>query len=198
MKTLTAVLFVGGESRRMGVGKATLILEGEPLWARQLRILSALHPAGIMVSARHQPLWCPPDLEIVLDESPSRGPLSGLAATLKKIQTTHLLALAVDLPKMTSAHLKKLWSLSRQGMGVVPQNANFFEPLCAVYPVEGMGLANVALLNNHVSLHGFIQTLAAKKQMHFYGIAGSERSIYQNVNTPDQWRVVGKRSPIGG
>ncbi|MDE3099592.1 MAG: NTP transferase domain-containing protein [Verrucomicrobiota bacterium] len=48
----------------------------------------------------------------MLDEPPSRGPLSGPAAALKYGRTTHVLALAVDLPRMTSAHLKRLWSLA--------------------------------------------------------------------------------------
>lgn len=195
MKTLTAVLFAGGESRRMQVDKATLVLDGEPLWARQLRILRALRPEAIMISARSKPVWCPPDIDIILDEPPSRGPLSGMIAALRKIRTTHLLALAVDLPEMTSEHLKKLWSLSQQGMGVAPQNENFFEPLCAIYPVESMGLANDALSNNDVSLHGFIRTLAAKEQIHFYDVPESEKLIYQNVNTPDQWKAIGKRGP---
>ena len=44
MKTLTAVLLAGGESRRMGADKATLICDGEPLWARQLATLKKLSP----------------------------------------------------------------------------------------------------------------------------------------------------------
>src|SRR5215469_1433267 len=110
MKTLTAVLFAGGESRRMGADKATLVLDGEPLWSRQIRVLRELYPAKVMISARKMPDWCPADIEVALDEPPSRGPLSGLVAALGKIQTTHLLALAVDLPRMASEHICKLWA----------------------------------------------------------------------------------------
>ncbi len=187
MRTLTAVLFAGGESRRMGTDKAMLVLKGEPLWARQIRILRALRPEKIMISARNKPSWCPSDVEVVLDEPPSRGPLSGLAAALEKIQTTHLLAFAVDLPRMTSAHLRKLWSLSQSRVGVVPQNGKFFEPLCAIYPIESIHLIKQALLNNDVSLHSFIRTLTAQEQVRFYTVAKSEKAIYQNINTPDQW-----------
>ena len=92
--TLTAVLFAGGEARRLGADKATLLWEGEPLWSRQLRTLRELAPEKILISARTKPAWCPPEIETVLDEPPARGPLSGIVAALKKMETTHLLALA--------------------------------------------------------------------------------------------------------
>src|SRR5438552_6491344 len=98
--TLTAVLFVGGESRRMGVDKATLRIAGEFLWERQLKVLRELKADALWISARTKPAWCPKEIEVVLDDPPSRGPLSGLSAVLNKMQTTHALALAIDLPRM--------------------------------------------------------------------------------------------------
>jgi len=183
MKTLTAVLLAGGESRRMGRDKATLMLDGEPLWSRQLRTLRELQPDKILISARTRPAWCPPEIESVLDQSPSHGPLSGLTAALKRIQTTHLLALAVDLPQMTSAHLNELWSLARMGIGVVPRNGRFFEPLCAIYPVEGVNGVEQGLVAANFSLQSVIKTLATRRQLEFYTINRSERFFYRNVNT---------------
>ena len=191
MKTLTAALFAGGESRRMGADKATLSLNGEPLWSRQVRILRELLPAKLMISARSKPDWCPADVEVVRDEPPSRGPLTGLAAALGKIQTTHLLAFAIDLPQMTSAQLKKLWALARPGVGIIPQNEEFIEPLCALYPIEAVSEAREALSGEDVSLRAFISTLAAQKRIRFYTITKSERSIYQNANTPEEWKRIG-------
>lgn len=74
MKTLTAVLFAGDESRRMGRDKATLRIDGETLWPLQLRILRELQSEQIMVSTRGRPAWCPPEIETVLDQPPSCGP----------------------------------------------------------------------------------------------------------------------------
>jgi molybdenum cofactor guanylyltransferase len=191
MKTLTAVLFAGGESRRMGADKATLIMNGEPLWSRQIGILRGLNPTKLMISARNRPDWCPADIEVVLDETPSRGPLSGLAAALGKIQTTHLLALAIDLPRMTSAHLKKLWALAELGIGVIPQNGELIEPLCALYPIDAAIEAQQALSGNDVSLRQFVTNLEAQKRIRFYTIRKSESSMYKNANTPEEWKSLG-------
>jgi len=63
MKTLTAVLFVGGAARRMGTDKASPLWQGEPLWSRQLRTLRELQPQKILISARTRPDWCPAAVE---------------------------------------------------------------------------------------------------------------------------------------
>jgi len=188
MKTLAAALFAGGESRRMGTDKTTLILNGEPLWSRQIRILRELRPAQLIVSARKKPHWCPEEIEAVLDASPSRGPLSGLVAVLERIQTTHLLALAIDLPQMTGGHLKELWALAEPGFGIIPQSNQHIEPLCGIYPVECACVARDALSKEDVSLGGIVRTLAAQRRVRFYPLTESEAPMYQNFNTPEQWK----------
>ena len=197
--TLTAVLFAGGYSRRMGKDKATLSINGEPLWARQLRILRALNPAGILVSARLRPEWCPAEIPVVLDEPPSRGPLSGLSAALKKSETTHLLALAVDLPRMTSGHLQKLWKLAGDDWGVVPSIDGKFEPLCAIYLcgkcVETA--AGDALCGHDFSLQSFLAGLIGQNHLRVFSVPDSERDDYLNTNSPaDFARVVAETKRI--
>jgi molybdopterin-guanine dinucleotide biosynthesis protein A len=183
--TLTAVLFTGGSSRRMGEDKAGLVLAGEPLWSRQLRLLRELRPDALWVSARSRPEWCPPEIEVVLDAPPSRGPLSGLSAALSRLQTSHLLVLAVDLPQMTAAHLHKLWFLAKPGCGVLPMAGDFFEPLGAIYPAAAAGAAKDALTSDDVSLQSLAQTLVQKKHALIYPLSEAERLVYLNVNTPD-------------
>jgi molybdopterin-guanine dinucleotide biosynthesis protein A len=182
--TLTAVLFVGGQSRRMGTDKATLAVAGEPLWARQLRVLRELQPTALRLSARARPAWCPPELEVVLDASPSRGPLSGLAAALQQIKTTHLLALAIDLPRMTTEPLSRFWALARPGCGVIPVREEFFEPLCAIYPVEAAALTESALAGEDVSLQSFARTLLRAGRLQAYPLTEAEKPFFHNLNSP--------------
>lgn len=180
----SVLLLAGGRSRRMGVDKATLLISGEPLWQRQLRVLSDLRPSAVWVSARTVPPWRPPEIEVVTDTPPSRGPLSGVAAGLRRLQTSHLLVLAIDLPQMTAEHLRKLWSMARPGIGVVPLHGDYLEPLCAIYPAEAVVAAEKALKSNDVSLQHFAQNLLRQSQAQIYDLPSEERPLYLNLNTP--------------
>ena len=131
---ISAALLAGGESRRMGQDKATLVFHGKPLWQIQLDLLRKLRPREIFLSARTDPGWRPADVYFVPDQTPSRGPLSGLAATLARIQTDHLLALAIDMPLMTEDFLRSLCGAIKPSCGVAPMIGDRAEPLAAIYP----------------------------------------------------------------
>jgi molybdopterin-guanine dinucleotide biosynthesis protein A len=185
---ITALLLAGGRSRRMGADKVTLLFKGEPLWARQLRSLRELQPKALWLSARVRPEWIPPEVEFVSDEPPSRGPLSGITATLQRLPTSHLLVLAVDLPHMTPEHLRKLCALARPGCGVIPRRGELFEPLCALYPVEAISAAQAALASDDVSLQHFGKVLLEHNQLQIYPLSPAEESLYRNINTPADLR----------
>ncbi len=182
--TLTAVLFTGGLSSRMGVDKATLQIDGEPFWTRQLRILQELQPDALWISARSRPIWCPPEIGVVLDEPPSRGPLSGLTAGLRRLQTSHLLVLAIDLPRMTAEHLHKLRGLAWPGAGVIPLHDGSFEPLCAIYPAEAADAAIASLGGEDVSLWSLAKNLLWQKRAFPLQLSDSDKRLYHNVNSP--------------
>jgi molybdenum cofactor guanylyltransferase len=187
--TLSAILLAGGRSRRMGLDKAAVVIAGEPLWQRQLRLLRELRPETFWVSARTTVTWCPPEIEVVADRPPSRGPLSGVAAGLRRLQTSHLLVLAIDLPQITAEHLRKLWNLARPGIGVVPLHGDYLEPLCAFYPAEAAVAAEEALHSSDASLQHFAQTLLSRSQVQVYDLSSEERQLYLNMNTPSDLRA---------
>jgi molybdopterin-guanine dinucleotide biosynthesis protein A len=182
--TLTAMLLVGGESRRMGRDKATLAVDGRPLWERQLALLKELQPHTVLLSARERPAWCPGDLDVVLDAAPSRGPLSGVVAALARLHTTHLLALAVDLPSITSALLRQLWLSAQPGWGVAPLGDHGFEATCAVYPAEAAPIATATLASPDPSLQKLLRELSRQQRVMPLPLHPSEKSLFRNLNTP--------------
>jgi molybdopterin-guanine dinucleotide biosynthesis protein A len=182
--TLSAVLLAGGESRRMGRDKATIEFEGRPLWERQLEILRALGAESVFVSARIRPSWLPDNVELLLDDPPSRGPLSGLAKAVAAMRTTHLIALAIDMPFMAAEQLRLLCSLAGESRGVVPTIAERAEPLAAIYPAEAAVDFAVALAGPDFSLQRVIRKLAIDQKVQLVPVPAEQGHFYRSVNEP--------------
>jgi len=179
-----AVLLAGGESRRMGQDKATLPFHGKPLWQVQLELLQKLEPTEIFVSARTDPVWRPADVQFVADDSPSRGPLSGLAAALAQIHSDYLLALAIDMAFMTEEYLTFLCTQIAPGGGVITKIEDRFEPLAAIYPKKALPNFQSALSGTDFSLQAVARRLVAEGKLHVTSVTEDERRFFRNLNAP--------------
>jgi len=182
--TISAVLLAGGKSRRMGQDKATVLFCGAPLWKTQVELLRRLEPTEIFVSARIDPAWRPANLEFVADSPPSRGPLSGIAATLSRTTSEHLLVLAIDTPFMTETYFRKLCGQVDLGWGVIPMRGNRAEPLAAIYPREAAPEFGQALSGNDFSLQALVRNLMALGKLRPVEVLPEERSLFRNFNEP--------------
>ena len=179
---ISAVLLAGGESRRMGQDKATSIFRGKPLWQIQLDLLSKLKPEEMFVSARSDPPWRPSGVQFVSDEPPSCGPLSGLSATLARIRTNHLLALAVDMPLMTENYLRSLCNLIEPGRGVLPMIGDRAEPLGAIYPKGARINFIAALSGSDFSLQSLTKKLVETGKLNLVNVLEEEGKFFRNFN----------------
>jgi molybdenum cofactor guanylyltransferase len=179
---ISAVLLAGGESRRMGRDKATLLFRGKPLWHIQLELLRKLKPTEILVSARTDPSWRPSDVQFVADIAPSCGPLSGLAASIAKLRSRHLLVLAIDMPSMSEGYLRCLCDHIQPRIGVVPKIDDRAEPLAAIYPREAGIDARAALARDDFSLQTLVRCLVAAGKLREISVTEQEKKLFRNVN----------------
>ena len=179
---ISAVLLAGGESRRMGRDKATLLFHGRPFWQIQLDLLRKLQPEEIFLSARTDPEWRPSGVQFVPDRPPSRGPLSGLAATLTRIRTDHLLALAIDMPFVTEEVLRSLCNSIEPGRGVIPMIGDRAEPLAAVYPKGAAIDLTAALSGSDFSLQSLTKKLVEAGKLSLVNILEEEEKFFRNFN----------------
>ena len=182
---ISAVLLAGGQSRRMGRDKATILFRGKPLWQIQLDLLHKLQTAEIFVSARTDPAWRSSDVTFVPDEPPSRGPLTGLTATLARIRSNHLLVLAIDMPSMNEDHLRYLCEKMEPGRGVLPMISNRAEPLAAIYPVEARVDFVNALSGADFSMQMLTNQLVKMGRLCAIRVSEEEQRFYRNLNEPD-------------
>jgi molybdopterin-guanine dinucleotide biosynthesis protein A len=182
--SLSAVLLAGGQSRRMGEDKATLLFRGRPLWQNQLDILRNVGPEAIFVSARTNPAWRPTDAEFVEDAPPSRGPLSGIAATISRMTSEHLLVLGIDMPFMSPDYLRKPVDRVHPGRGAVPMIDDRAEPLAAIYPRTAKSEFVKALAGENFSLQPLIARLITAGKLQPLKVSDEERALFRNLNEP--------------
>ena len=153
----TGAVLAGGRSLRMGQDKTRLTVAGEPLLTRQIRLLSECGAQEILVSQHpDRPLTLPerltpPTPRLVLDFPGELGPLGGLGAILAAAKTDLVLVVAVDLPHMTVSFLRRLLTLSTDGVGVVCRSSRGLEPLLSVYPRRALVAIEFAIAHRQLS-----------------------------------------------
>jgi len=178
--SFSAVLLAGGRSSRMGRDKALLPVGESVLWQRQWDLLAALGVTDRWLSVRAEQTWVQTGIPVVHDEVPDAGPLAGIAAALEKMRGTHLLVLAVDLPRIEPAWFERLKSQCVPSVGAVGQREGFYEPLAAIYPRELAREAAARLVRGEYALQRFIA--AASGAMKTIEIGATEAVWFANWN----------------
>ena len=98
------------------------------------------------------------------------------------MQTTHLIALAVDMPFMTAAELGNLLERATESCGVVPTIGERAESLAAIYPAEAARDFQTALSDSVFSLQPLVRKLAAIGKITLWPVAKEAAHFYRSVN----------------
>jgi len=178
---VSGFVLAGGKSLRMGRDKATLEFRGIPFLDHMVRLLSTVASSVRIVGKDDLP-----------DKIPGCGPLGGIRTALDVTVSDLNLIVAVDLPLLTPAFLA--WFCARMAGSKGPLVAcrigsNF--PLClGVNRSLGPQVADRIDAGN-LALHRFIRdmdsNILAEAEIHS---AGFPSSIFQNFNTPDDWKTL--------
>lgn len=172
----------------MGRDKATLELDGAPLWARQRDVLARAGAAEIFLSARPDQGWVAAAAArfsaVVHDALPDRGPLVGITAGLERATHSWLAVLAIDLPAMTPEWFTEIRRECAPGVGVVPRRGGYFEPLAAIYPREMKWPAWEAIARGEYSLQRLIGAGVAQGLLRVREVSAAEEPLFANWNEP--------------
>jgi len=126
----TAVVLTGGESKRMGSDKASVVLAGKSLLGHVLAQLKPLF-ADILISVREQRL----DIAYpqIVDGSKQRGPMVGINAALEAVKTDWVFVIACDMPFVFTGLIQHLAGLRSQHDAVLPFAFDRPQPLFGFY-----------------------------------------------------------------
>ena len=128
----------------MGVDKAALVVDGEPLARRGARVLSSVCNRVLVASGDgHRLAWL--GLPEVADVEPGAGPLGGLIAGLEAAATPLVAVVAVDMPDASGPVLRLLADRAPGHDAAVPRTERGLEPLHAVYAATAAPTLRTAL-----------------------------------------------------
>ncbi|MGH7967412.1 MAG: molybdenum cofactor guanylyltransferase [Limisphaerales bacterium] len=181
--SLSALILAGGESRRMGRDKAWLEANGQPLIRGAIATARELGSQEVFISGRagkdYSSLGCP----VLLDRHTGSGPLAGIERGLEACGSPLLLVLAVDLPGMNVAFLRKLLDLCGSSTGVVPMLSGHFEPLAAIYPKASHAVVMECLNQSRYAASAFARECIHHNLVTTYQVGPEEAGFFANWNS---------------
>ena len=190
---IVAVL-AGGRSRRMGGGEKALIrLRGATLLER---VLTAALPLGLPIRVVAGTAPSPQlraaaaagsGLGIAGDRYPGQGPLGGLLTAFEVDSPKRVLALACDLPFLTSPLLEFLLEQSEEDCdAAVPEDRAGLQPLCAVYRDTSRPLLHQSLAGGKLGVSAFARSLRLRLLgPGEYAHLDPHGMAFANINTPE-------------
>ncbi len=186
MTGISGLLLTGGSSRRLGVDKATLILEGETLAARAARLLtdrcSEVMEVGPGVTS----------LRAVRETPAGAGPLAALVAGASGFRDSEteppgaLVLLACDLPWVAPV-LDALVAAPAHVEIVVPVDEDGRRQyVCARYGPRSVGAAAALLEGGERSLHALVASIDDVLE-----VGGFTSGVFADIDVPDDARRAG-------
>lgn len=178
-----AVILGGGSSRRMGSDKAAILVNGEPMIERLVRLLTS---AGYRCTVLGP--------QGTADREPGSGPLRALADFSPS--APWVFVCACDLPRFDPVAVRYLRSKAEGFDAVIPVIGGKPQPLAALYSAEAQKAAK-SLDQSERRIMAWIQLLHAKM------IEDAEMTrddvspkFLTSANTREEWERLLAESPI--
>ncbi|MBI4166728.1 MAG: molybdenum cofactor guanylyltransferase [Acidobacteria bacterium] len=189
--SITGFVLAGGESRRMGGPKQSLMLGGETMLERQIRLLRSVCRSVTVVGPRQNRTWR--EVQFLPDPILGRGPLGGVYAALGETRSEFNLIAACDLPFLETRFLNRLASLAldtRADVTIPEDKSRRLLPLCAVYRRELRGILRGRLAQDSNKADGYFRQLRLcvlpwRETMR----SGFSVHIFDNINRPEDYEA---------
>jgi molybdopterin-guanine dinucleotide biosynthesis protein B/molybdopterin-guanine dinucleotide biosynthesis protein len=186
------VLLAGGGSRRAGVDKRFLVLEGQTLLQRNLAFLHGLFPTVAVSLGQGQRLDLGDaaalgETELLHDAWPGSSPLVGIATALARFRAP-LFALAVDVAFPSRAASARVLAAYPGHDVAVPAIGEHHQPLFAVYG-PGCLAPMTAMLEADVQ-----RIVEAFPEVRVADVPFASDALFDSINTMDEYRVARERA----
>jgi molybdopterin-guanine dinucleotide biosynthesis protein B/molybdopterin-guanine dinucleotide biosynthesis protein len=185
------VLLAGGSSRRAGVDKRFLVLEGRTLLLRNIAFLRSLFPTVVVSVGRDQrlDLGDAGEVEVLHDAWPGASPLVGIATALGHYRRP-LFAMAADLGFPDRDAAARVLAAFPGHDVAMPVMGPHHQPLFAVYGPAC--LAPMAALLE-AGRHRIVEILP---DVRVTEVRFPDDALFRNINTMDEYEAARREAAV--
>lgn len=161
---MTSIILAGGRSLRLGRSKCLETINGTSLIEWVIERLKSVSSRILIVTSQEQlDLPATRGAEVVVDLYPGKGPLGGIYTGLLASESSHILAVACDMPFLNIELLCYMIELSPGFDAVVPRlGEGKVEPLHAIYTKGCLDNMKTQLEHNQLEISRFLNTVRVR------------------------------------
>ena len=158
---VTSIVLAGGKNLRLGRSKALEVIGGKSLIERVIERLEPITNQFLIVTSREKSEFpTSNEIEVLTDIYPERGPLGGIYTGLLASRSLCSIAVACDMPFLSSELLSHMIDLLQDFNAVVPRWQNgMLEPLHAIYAKSCLDTMKIRLENERLGIHRFLKEI---------------------------------------
>ena len=199
----SSIILCGGQSRRMGKDKGSLIIKDKPMIKYILSTLNNEIDEVIIVLNdnkridKYMEFINPEDysykLKFVEDKIKNKGPISGILTGLENISSEYAIVFPCDNPFVTKNTIQTLFNeITCNIQAVVPYHdpenkLKTSEPLHSIYNKNIIPIINEQILNDSLHIKGIIEKIDTK----FVLIDNKKilKKEFRNLNRPEDLKI---------
>ncbi|MRR15902.1 MAG: molybdenum cofactor guanylyltransferase [Deltaproteobacteria bacterium] len=191
----SGIILAGGKNTRMGQNKSFLSLNGERLIDRTLNLYRQIFTDIIIVTNDPLSYIEFTDAAIATDIYKGKGPLGGIYTGLFYAKNDYAFVCPCDMPFLNRDFIEYLLAQHGKGEVIVPETAEGFQPLHAVYSRNCLPSIKRLLLMDKLKITGFYRDMRvlpiSEERIRPFNEDGR---LFLNLNTPeDMEKVQGTR-----
>ena len=195
----SCIILCGGQSRRMGQDKGSMIIHNQPMIKHILNTLNHQIDEAIIVLNDDERIRKYNEfinkknytykITLTQDKIKNKGPLSGILTGLENINSQYALTIPCDSPYITKKYINTIYNeIENQYQAIVPYHdknnkLQTSEPLHSIYNKNITPTIEKQIQNNTLHIKGLIEQIKTK----YIQIDNKkiEKKEFKNLNRPE-------------
>ncbi|HEC45645.1 MAG TPA: molybdenum cofactor guanylyltransferase MobA [Epsilonproteobacteria bacterium] len=176
---MTAIIFAGGKSSRMGKDKALLpFADCNTLSEFQYNKLTALFDT-VYISSKEEKFDF--DAKVITDRYEESSPLVGIISIFETLEEDEVFILSVDAPFVNKEVIEKLLNHEEKFDAIIAKSTSGTQPLCGVYRRSILPLAQKHLKEGNHRLNNLL------KEADTQFVSFEDNTPFTNLNHPHEY-----------